>query len=138
MAICIDQFVITVVGGIVNCDLMIFTEFDPPTYQAPTGQTANVIVAFSYEIGAPPRTKFASEYTKVRTGGTGTPPNVTGRTFDPPAPEQGQAPTETKNALFHCTVPIYDQAQANQLGETGVDTHTLKLIIAEAADIVGN
>ena len=137
MAICLEQFVITVVGGIVDCELEISSSYDPPTLRAPS-EVRTETVAFTYEIGAPARTKFVSEYIVTRTGGTGTPPNVTGRTFDPPAPEQGQAPNTPMNAQFRVTVPAYDNAQANQLGATGIDTHSIKLIIAEAADIVGN
>lgn len=138
MAYCFDQFVITVVGDDINCDLTKSSLFDPPTVQAPSLQIIPLVVPFTYEIGAPPRVKFASEYIKTRTGGTGTPPSVIGRTFLPPAPIQGQPATEEVNAIFQVSIPIYSAAQAAQLGEDGVDTHDIKMIIAEASDVVGN
>ena len=137
MAYCIDQFVISVVGGVVDCNLTISSDYDPPTIQAPS-ESRNEVVPFTYKIGAPARTKFVSEYIKTRTGGTGTPPSVTGRTFSPPAPEQGQAPNIPKNAQFLVTVPGYSNADANALGPSGIDTHSIKLIIAEASDVLGN
>lgn len=138
MAICFDQFIITVVGGIVECDVTIDTSnFDPPTYSAPV-ESNIVVVPFSYEIGAPPRTKFATEYIKSRTGGTGTPPSIISRVFRDPAPEQGQAANSPVNNELRVTTPVYDQAQANMLGAGGFDTHSIKIIIAEASDIVGN
>ena len=138
MAYCFDQFVITVVGGIVNCDVTKSSLFYEPTYQAPTFQTAQLTIPFSYKVGAPPRTKFVSEYIKSRTGGTGSPPSIISRIFDPAGPHQGGAPNEPFDATLTVIVPIYDQAQANQLGAEGFDTHSIKIIIAEASDIVGN
>ena len=107
---CLDDFTIQITGG-VPCALDVDSSNKIKQYDAnelvstnpnPLAQSVNeATIPFTYKVGAPEKTDFASIYTKSRENGiSGQAPDLGGRTFNRPSPDQTGAANALKNAVF--------------------------------------
>lgn len=139
MAVCVDSFSITVVGSVLNCEMMIDdSNFDPPSYTASELVAARTVnVPFFYKIGAPARTAFDSQIVGDRSGAAGTAPTLGAQNFTPGAPNQAAAAGERQSAVFSIDTPVYDATAAVALG-TGIDNYSINIYIREANDVIAD
>ena len=141
---CLDDFSITITG-VVPCSLDVSSAHKQLQYAASelvadrseNPLTINVTatrVPFTYRVGAPEKTDFASIYTKTRVNGTsGVPPDMGYRSFDPPSPVLTGAANELKNAIFLVTLPSYTEDEVSGALGGGTDVYNLSVIIREAS-----
>lgn len=92
-------------------------------------------IPFTYTVGKPKRTVFASSYEKTRMGGaSGEPPDLGARSFShQPWPNLG--PDEVDDAVFNVEIPAYSN-EVDPIG-TGTDTYDITLWLREANVRIG-
>lgn len=127
---CSDAFSIDVRGGEFPCEITVDTDDKNHSFDVediPAGKT--LTVGFSYKIGKPKRTVFASSYTKSAIGRTrGSAPDLGARSFSK-QPDASLDPAQVDFAEFSVGIPPYSDA-SDDLG-TGIDAYTITLWMRE-------
>ena len=139
---CADQFAILIIGADVECTLTVTDDSksfgieklidatgDDPLTLSPTIVTA---VGFTYTVGSPARSVFASSWSSARSGAAGSPKPLGGISFtDPASPDLSGASNEVKTGEVTVGLPIYTQAEADALG-TGQENYTVTLYLRKS------
>lgn len=134
---CSDSFAVNVNGGEIPCQVRIPSDektHDLDVEDVLAGGTVDF--EFTYAVGKPKRTVFASSYTKGSAGrASGTAPDLGTRSFSRQPDETADPRDVTNTATFSVDIPAYSAHEA-ALGD-GTDTYNITLWMREANVRIG-
>lgn len=120
---CSKRFSISIVAGEVRCVVIIqSTQLTHNISVDDLEQGRTLTILFSYNVGKPKRTVFASSYTKARSGFVGTPPDLGVRGFSR-QPDNSLDPEEVDFAEFTVEIPPYEREE----GAIGDEVYTITI-----------
>lgn len=122
---CSKRFSISIVAGEKACVIIIqSTQLTHNISVDDIGEGRTLTILFSYNVGKPKRTVFASSYTKARSGAgfVGTPPDLGARSFSR-QPDNSLDPEEVAFAEFTVEIPPYEREE----GAIGNEVYTITI-----------
>lgn len=133
---CSDFFSINVNGGDIDCTINMKSALENQSIDLEDALPGVIrAIPFTYSVGKPKRTVFASSYTKTRMGGaSGVPPDLVSRRFNH-QPWPNLEPKEVDDAVFYVEIPSYSD-EVDPIG-TGTDTYDITLWLREANVRIG-
>lgn len=136
MAYCSQTFTVQVTGADEPCTIEIDSDDRNKRYDVDeVSDGLNVEIDFTYTVGAPARSVFASSYTKSRSGGSGTTPDLAGRTFSK-TPDTSLGAQAEDRATLTVQLPAYGGTPTTELSD-GTDTYDVIIYLREATDRIG-